>query len=181
MTLSTDIYIIDEVDPHKVFDFCNKVLLGTNTPITTEGPSKWDNDQEVIHLNNEPGQGLDAWLMAKYRKGGLPLYTEDEYDSYEDESWMVSPACYMKLDFDTAYGYQDEYGGCENLHGRYIVALYNWLLEQNVRMKWKNEFTGEIYDGMDGLESFLAAGDEANEWFRNTVQPFLGKLLTDEN
>lgn len=178
MTLDTRIFILDPVDPQEVFDFCNG-LLGAKNPRFKEGPSDWDTDKEVIHLDNEPGQGFPAWLMTKYRAEGTPLYSEDmtkrdsdpEYYDEEDEDGkdLYRPACFMELSFDTAYGYQDEFGGCTTLHARYIVDLYNFLLEKGVRIKWQDEFTGDIHDGIHGIEDFLGGGDEAQEWFKKVL------------
>lgn len=173
MTLNTNIYILDPVDPQEVFNFCNKALLKASNPRFKHEPDTWEEDPEIMDLSNEGGQGFPAWLCTKYRKGGMPLYAEDHYDSWGDgeDPYLASPACFMALDFDTAYGYRDEYGGCSDLHGRYIVALYNWLKEKSVRIKWMNEYTGDIYEGIDGLDTLFKGGDEANEWFRNTVIP----------
>ena len=180
MTLDTRIFILDEVDPHEVFNFCND-LLGAKNPRFKEGPSDWDADKEVIHLDNEPGQGYPAWLMSKYRAEGKPLYEKDitlrdtDPDYYDDPavesdgSRVYKPACFMEISFDTAYGYQDEYGGCSTLHARYIVDLHAFLLAKGVRIKWKDEFSGDIHDGIHGIEEFLGGGDKAMTWFKEVL------------
>jgi len=181
MTLSTNIYILDPVDPHEVFNFINENLLKVENPRTKEGPSEWYDDKEVIHLVNEVGQGFDAWLMTQYRAGDKPLYAEDQYDDYSSEGeepdlHLVTPACYMSIDFDTAYGYQSPVGGCADLHSLYIVALHDWLAEKGVRIKWQNEFTGEYFDGLDGLEDFGHSGEDAREWFHSILPGVLAHL-----
>lgn len=183
MTLDTRIFILDKVDPHEVFNFCND-LLGAKNPRFKEGPSDWDTDKEVIHLDNEPGQGFPAWLMTKYRAEGKPLYEKDvtmldmDPDYYaeieSDGSRIFKPACFMEISFDTAYSYQDEFGGCSTLHARYIVDLYNFLLEKGVRIKWQDEFSGAIHEGVDGIEEFLGGGDEAQEWFKTVLTALPG-------
>lgn len=175
MTLNTEIYVLDEIDPHKVFKFCNE-LMGAENPIWTETFDEWTSNP-IISLDNSPGQGFPAWLMSNYRKTG-PLYKTDQYDQDDEgsEKYLLTPACYMELSFDTAYGYRDSYGGCTELHGRYIVALNEWLKLQNVKMAWKNEFDGTIHQGNDGLEDFFSGGDRANEWFTESVLPIFKKL-----
>jgi hypothetical protein len=170
MTLSTNIYILDPVDPLEVFNFVNKYLLNAENPRFKHEPYKWGNDPEIMTLSNEGGQGFDAWFMSKYRKGG-PLYTEDQIDEEDyDEPYLTDPACFMKLDFDTAYGYNvPGIGGCSQLHSRYIVALHAWLAAKGVRIKWQNEFTGEYHDGLDGLEEFAGNGDDAQAWFKSIL------------
>lgn len=182
MTLSTDIYILDPVDPMEVFNFVNKYLLKVTNPEVDHKPdTKWDretrewvDDPEIMDLSNRVGQGFDAWLLTKYRKGG-PLYAEDVHD----DDYFVAPACYMKLDFDTAYGYRSEFGGCAQLHSRYIVALHDWLATKNVRIKWRNEFTGEIFDGLDGLDSFGNDGEAARDWFKSILPGVLTLALEE--
>ena len=178
MTLDTRIFILDPVDPKEVFDFCNG-LLGAKNPRFKEGPSDWDDDKEVIHLDNEPGQGFPAWLMTKYRAEGKPLRDKDmtrhdlDPDEYaEDDEYgkeVYKPACFMEISFDTAYGYQDEYGGCSTLHARYIVDLHAFLLAKGVRIKWQDEFSGDIHNGIHGIEEFLGGGDKAMAWFKEVL------------
>lgn len=177
MTLSTNIYILDEVDPHEVFNYCNSNLLKASDPRTEDKNDKWSEDG-VMTLMNLPGQGLPAWLISHYREDGSPLYSEDQYDDDgSEEPYLMHPACYMYLDFDTAYGYSDEYGGCSTLHARYIVDLFNMLREKGVRIKWQNEFTGEYFDGIDGLEEFFEGGDKARAWMRSVLPAVLLEAL----
>lgn len=197
MTLSTNIYILDAVDPLEVFNFCNKYLLKVDNPKFKHAPAtnyvkddsgKWSEveDPEIMDLSNQVGQGFDAWLLTKYRKNG-PLYTEDQYDEYEDEDeedgihrYLTDPACFMKLDFDTAYGYtHPEIGGCSQLHAHYIVALHDWLATKGVRIKWQNEFTGDYFDGLDGLDDFAGDGDKARDWFKSILPGVLLHALTE--
>lgn len=194
MTLSTNIYILDPVDPMEVFNFCNTHLLKAENPLVDHKPdTNWDretktwiDDPEVMDLSNRVGQGFDAWLLTTYRKNG-PLYIEDQYDEYEDEDeedgihrYLTDPACFMKLDFDTAYGYSvPGIGGCSDLHARYIIALHDWLATKGVRIKWQNEFTGEYFDGLDGLEEFSKAGTEARDWFKSILPGVLLHALAE--
>lgn len=175
MPLNTEIYILDEIDPHKVFNFCNE-LMGVKKPIFTEAYDEWQQNP-VISLDNAPGQGLPAWVMSNYRRKG-PLYSMAQYerDSETGKNRLVTPACFMEVSFDTAYGYRDSYGGSTELHGRYIVALQEWLAKRNVSMCWKNEFTDTIHHGNEGLEAFFNGGDRANEWFTNSVLPVFKNL-----
>ena len=188
MTLSTNIYILDPVDPMEVFNFVNKYLLKVENPRFNHAPAtsyqkdekgEWNEveDPEIMDLSNNVGQGFDAWFISKYRKNG-PLYTEDQIDDDEDyvEPYLMDPACFMKLDFDTAYGYSDKLGGCSQLHSRYIVALHDWLATKGVRIKWQNEFTGEYHDGLDGLDEFAGDGDKARDWFKSILPGVLLSL-----
>jgi len=182
MTLSTNVYILDKVDPQEVFDYCNNHLLHAKNPKTSILDPKWEKDEDVTGLENEPGQGIPAWLITKFRKSGEMLYpkdlTQNEYFGEDEESaWgsrLYVPACYMDLDFDTSYSYRSALGDCNALHAFFILSLYNWLKGKGVRIKWKNEYTGEIFDGLDGLSEFFHAGSEAQEWFRTVLDENLG-------
>lgn len=82
-------------------------------------------------LRNDPGQGLCAWLWITENLEGVPL----------------------TVDFDTAYGYHGPEGGCGDLHVRLVRQLGAWLDERGVRWSWLNEFTDEVFQGTDGLET----------------------------
>lgn len=186
MTLSTNIFILDPVDPVKVFDFVNTYLLKATNPrfehehITNYvkgDDGEWTQvpDPEVMSLSNDLGQGFDAWFMSRYRAEGKPLYAEDHYEDWacegeDPDMHLVYPACFMRLDFDTAYGYSvPGIGGCSDLHARYITALHDWLEPQGIRIKWENEFTGEVFEGLDGLEEFASEGAKARDWFKGIL------------
>lgn len=189
MTLNTTIYILDPVNPHDVFNFGN-FLLGNGENVYRPGGSlgnvrysevknsEWS-EPGVVNIYNNIGQGFPAILDCSYREDA-PLWEEDTYD-VEDlseygggiSSYLISPACYMSLSFDTGYGYRDDLGGASNLHARYLVDLYKWLQKKNVRIRWQNEFTGEIHDGIDGLDKFFVGGDKAESWFENEVMPLM--------
>lgn len=192
MTLNTSIYILDEVDPMEVYNFVNKHLLKVTNPITLHRPYKdWSKDKgytehpDIMDLDNEVGQGFDAWYMSKYRKSGEPLYPEDHYEDWsvgeddEEDLHLTNPACFMELSFDTAYGYVSKVGGCSQLHTTYIIALHDWLEAKGVRIKWQNEFTGEIHDGLDGLEEFGTSGEDARKWFKSIMPGVIASIAAE--
>lgn len=177
MTLNTQVYILDEIDPHQVFKFCNS-MMGVEQPIFTESHDEWETNP-VISLDNAPGQGFPAWIMSNYRKRGflhpMPEYARDE----EGEASLESPACYMEIRFDTTHAYRDEYGGSTELHARYLVALNDWLQTRNVSMCWKNHFDDSIHHGVNGLESLFEGGDRTTAWFDEFVLPLVKNLSVE--
>lgn len=155
MTLSTDIYVLDKIDPMEVFNYCNTELLGVTEPRFSDGESTWD--KGTRRIMNAPGQGLNAWLTVSASLDGSPLHREDVYeddDDLEDGPYLMSPKTYLTINFDTGYSYKDEYGGCETLHRRYIENLHDWLSEKGIAIRWRDEFTGDIHDGLNGLKGF---------------------------
>ena len=192
MTLNTAVYILDPIDPLEVQSFFNKHLLKVTDPIIEHKPATnwnretrtWDEDPEVMDLDNQVGQGFDAWYMSQYRKGGLPLHAEDVYsevdeDYPDEEPYVESRKCFMKVNFDTAYGYISPKGGCAELHTYYIVALHDWLATKGVRIQWVNEFSGEIFDGLNGLDDFSKAGDDARKWFKSIMPGVMASIAAE--
>ena len=101
MTLSTNIYILDKINPLEVFLYCQSLL----TPYDADrrGPDRqaWTDDQDptwqagerVIEpdnawtIGNEPHQDLPAWLLLHYRPNA-PLRTPEQ--AAEHDKWCES-------------------------------------------------------------------------------------------
>ena len=192
MTLSTDVYILDEVDPQEVFRFCQGMLTKYDEPrhltpelqqVRNEQDTSYTGTPGVFEVcpenpwsrDNAPDQGLPAWLLTAYRPDG-PLRAEasgHDEDCDEDCSGNYHDrACWMSIDFDTAYSYHDIRGwSCGELHAALVSELGAWLTARGVRWEWRNEFTGEVHTGPDGLTELGRAGAEAQDWFADTVIP----------
>lgn len=183
MTLSTDVYVLDEVDRAEVFEFCQALLAkyddryGVHLQVSEDRDSWRGGD--IRCLNNVVDQGLPAWLMLHYRVEG-PLTTAEaaathNEDCPEAEGDCVifhETECWLSVDFDTAYGYRDKAGrGCGDLHALLVAELGQFLDGRGVRWRWRNEFTGEIHDGPERLVELVSGGFEASAWFRTSVLP----------
>lgn len=185
MTLDTRIYVYDEIDPHSVLHKMREILGATERhPIRDDGPYDY-NPTGPHSLGHPAGIGLNAWLLIYYRPDG-PLATEDEFEEYEydDEPYCTQRACYLEVSLDTAYGYNDAFGGCSALHARYLFELGEWLDEQGIAWGWKDEFSGEVYQGDDrytGITNLLSNGEDAAEWFENAVKPAIMRLAEDRD
>lgn len=176
MTLSTDIYLTGPVDPHEVFAFCN-ALMGAESPaFTDEEPGYGLMGRRSI--GNEPGQGFPAWLTVYYRPDG-PLATEDVWDEDGDYRWLAQKACTVAINFDTSYFYNDEFGGCSDLHARYIAMLVLWAEERGAALEWRNEYSGEYFEGTDGLKDFSRNGKEAGAWAAEALPAVLSNLAEE--
>ena len=197
MTLDTRIFILDQVDPHETFSFCRD-LLGAephhtfeNKQESTYSAGEWTvRPDNAWIVSNAPGQGLPAWLMLHYRPGASLLTAEEAAEHDEDcnlphysgyvEEWgpcdgTYHPrACWLKVSFDTSYGYRDKQGyGCGDLHAEYVAKLGQWLDAKGVRWEWENEFTGEVHSGYSRLVDLASGGFEASAWFRTSVLPVI--------
>jgi hypothetical protein len=204
VTLSTDIYALDKVDPHEVFRFCQGLLTKYDErPGTSEQISDDYQDRSYVGvpgienfvakpenpwtIANGVGQGLPAWLLLHYRPGAPLRVTTDECtedcDSEPDEDgyqYHYHPeACWLRVNFDTTYSYKDSAGrGCGDLHALLVAELGEWLTARGVRWKWRNEFTGEVHEGAEKLIDLCTSGFAAQAWFTTSVLPVImgGKL-----
>lgn len=117
------------------------------------------------------GQGLPGIVDCDYRADGQPLASEDVWATeFEDETYLDQRACQVELGWDTAYSYNVRGMGCSELHGVALINLWQ-SLPAGVTLQWQNEFTGEIFDGLNGLDSFLSDGLKAQAWFIEEAAP----------
>lgn len=118
---------------------------------TEVGPAKWDETGERHH---------DADEVAEHAASIAADPTEN--------GWAA-----IEVSFDTAYGYRGENGEtCNQLHARYVGQLGAWLDKRGIPWKWKNEYTGEWFDGYEGLAEF-ARNRDAMDWFDSEVAPVI--------
>lgn len=172
MTLSTDMVIIEPIDPRSVFDFALALLAGDfpGTPGWTYTPATESKGFGTSHYATTCGQGLAAWLFVHHADDG-PLTIADE-DWEADEPLPPCNEHCVRIDWDTGYSYRGANGeGCGDLHARMVATVGHWLDEQGKTWWWHNEFTGEWHKGAEGLESLGNAGDEAMSWFVTSVLP----------
>jgi hypothetical protein len=150
--------------------------MGATSPSFDHTESRWS-DGQWIYMN-DPGQGFDAWLSVHHRTDG-PLATEDVWVDDDGYRYLDQKACTVMVNFDTAYGYQDRLGGCASLHGRYIVMLDRWAKDHGATLEWRNEFTGEFFKGLDGLEDFGGEEVRAAEWLDQVYQLIKEDVVKD--
>lgn len=202
MTLSTNVYVLDEIDPMEVFRYCQGLLARFDDERRPAEAQRWTNRQDMTFnlgewttepdnpwsLDNEPDQNLPAWLMMAYRPGA-PLRTQADAEKHDpdccnipgatfyDESEPLcdgayhSTACWLDIDFDTAYSYKSGGRGCGDLHAALVGLLGQWLSEKGVTWKWRNEFTGEVHDDAASLVELVTGGADASAWLNNIVKP----------
>jgi hypothetical protein len=206
MTLSTDVYVLDAVDPHEVFAECQRLLSlydeEHRMPIEHKFEDKQDGSwqaggERIVDASNpwtianEPMQNLPAWLFVHYRPGAA-LRTPEQATEHDDDictvqgcDWWIDgesvectgdghrPACWLNVDFDTAYGYDHNGMGAGDLHALLVAELGKWLDARGVRWSWKNEYTGEVHDSPEKLIELVSGGFEASAWFRTSVLPVI--------
>lgn len=197
MTLSTDIYVLGEIDVSELFRFCQGLLAKYDDRPEPQTPEQqksrdregWRTDGARV-MSNEIGQGLPAILDIHYRPGA-PLATAeqaaqctddcDSEDVGEDRYHHHPHQCWANIDFDTAYGYRDSAGrGCGDLHALLISDIGHWLDEREVRWEWRNEYTGDVHGGDERytqLAGLISAGAEATAWFRTSVLPAIAAQI----
>jgi len=189
MTLNTDVFVLDPVNPHELFATVLAIVAAESG--RTPDACRTEDDGKGT-LQTACGQGLCAWFRLRYNGDG-PLYTaeqraeqvaiHDEWcepdcdgsEHYDPETYLSRP-CVLKFDLDTGYSYRDSKGGCGDLHARIVGAAGAWLDARDVRWEWKNEFTGEVYIGHDGLGTLSRGGEQAADWMNTCVLPAIESL-----
>lgn len=183
MTLSTNIYVLDPVDPEELFRFGQSLLAEYDEQHRSAEAQAWRRGEPDANgrtsIYNRLGQGLPAILDVRYRNGGQYVTAEmagHDEDCDEDCTGKYHDReCWIDVDLDTAYGYRDERGwGCGDLHAVLVARIGNWLDERGVRWEWRNEFTGDVHGDDDRyarLADLASGGFEAEAWFRTAVLP----------
>lgn len=191
MTLNTSVYVLDKIGHKDVFIRCNQLIGATEaTAFTNEQIKTWRGGEgrpepgNAWNIGNKAGQGLCAMLDVYYQPGGPLRATDGGCEWYCDpgcDDDHSSPACWLEVTFDTAYGYRDEQErGCGDLHAALVAELGKWLDERGVRWLWENEFTGEVHAGYERLIDLCSDGFEAAAWFRETVMPAISSQMPDK-
>lgn len=185
MTLNTNIYVQGPMEALTVFHKCRELIGATDT-------HTWEDDADGTRgdgsrlLMNHMGQGLPALLWLHYRADGALRPDGDacsEYCDPEDGYHHHDPMYWIDVDFDTAYGYSDSYGGCGTLHARLVFELGSWLDDQGVPWSWRNEFTGEVHGGDERfrrLSDLVDGGQTATSWFKGVVEPAIAARLAGD-
>lgn len=175
MTLDTRVFVHDRVDYREAWIKCNQLIGATEGTKFTDEPVASD-PAGAWWIWNTPGQGLLALLDIRYRKDG-PLRALPEAHDEDCEPGCTRdhrPACWLEASFDTPYGYRGPGGeGCGDLHARLVAELGQWLDGKGVTWSWRNEFTGDIHQGYDGLDELCEGGAKATAWYRTIVAPVI--------
>ena len=139
MTLNTTFYITTPgIDPHKMWNelldmvepegFLRTRFGYTQIQKADEKGKGWGPTGSTM-TNTQVGIGLKAWCFMWHNEDGSALAYDDEHNTDDpekadyDKDIRFYPRGYIKLDFDTAYGYGDEYGGASDLHGRIVSGV----------------------------------------------------------
>lgn len=192
MTLNTSVYILDPIDVEELFAWGNDNLIKpSSTPRVTRysiGDLPYSFDSTPIthaHVGNDLGQGFDAIFDIDHWEGALHDAAEEEEDEDMKKYFSNRPKHYAEVSFDTSYGFKESsahpgISGCDNLHALYVGLLHQHLSEKGVRMAWKNEYSGEIFEGINGIDTLLKDGDDTQEWFHNIAKPTIEAIVASE-
>lgn len=181
MTLTTAVFVRDEIDRRDVFAEMNRLIGGTGGR-WSESESTWS--PGVWSIGNDVGQGFCALMWIEF-KPDLPLRTEDESrahdvdcdDDCDGSGFAHYPPCWLELRLDTTYSYRGPQGeGCGALHAKLLAQIGRWLDARGVSWGWQNEFSGERHFGdarYERLVDLVSGGVQAAAWFESQVRPFI--------
>jgi hypothetical protein len=168
MTLDTAVYVQSPCDKEELWSEIIRIITrGTMEALVD--PDK-DNTRTTTC-----GQGLDAWTFMHWGDDDAARMPEPE----TCDEWCKSdcdrqhePAHFIKLSFDTGYSFSRPYAGdCSTLHAGYLVQLATFFAPRSISWSWKNEYNGDIHEGLTGIAEFLGNGEHAKEWFQTQVLP----------
>lgn len=153
MTLNTTIAIHEPLPVREVLTECRRLLHAPDRVPVVEGTSDLRGSR---HLSHPIDQGLAALLDIYYGADG-PLgpwrgYEEfcDPAEDPEQSGWSA-----IVVTFDTGYAYRADNGArCSDLHAWLVTQLGQWLDGRGKTWRWQNEYTGEWFDGHDGIADF---------------------------
>lgn len=168
MTLNTTFYITTPgIDPNTVWNALLDVVEPEDFPHSREDYTETDDADErgwgptgSIMTNTHINIGLNALCFMWHNEDGSALaydeaYTDDPEEEDPDEDIWFVPRGYIKLNFDTAYGYRGPNNeGCSDLHGRIVTRLAEVVTEQGGEYVWQDEYTGEWFTDLSHIPDF---------------------------
>lgn len=168
MTLNTSFYITTPgIDPHTVWNALLDMVEPEDFPISREEYTETKHITHeawgptgVIRTNTRVGIGLNAWCFMYHNEDGSEIFlSPEETDDPSLVDWdndiFYQPRAYIRLAFDTAYGYRgpnDE--GCSDLHGRIVTYLAGIVTALGGEYIWKDEYTGKWYTDLSHVPDF---------------------------
>lgn len=167
MTLNTKFFITTPgIDPDTVWNALLDTVEPKGFPINRKDYTDVSNSDTdhwgpagSIHTITKVGIGLNAWCFMWHNEDGSEIPLDDDETSdiaQEDLEYgpIYLPQSYIRLHFDTAYGYRDEYGGCSDLHGRIVTRLAEVVTERGGEYAWMDEYTGEWFTDLSHVPDF---------------------------
>lgn len=181
MTLNTQVWLKGPIDSEEAFTLAlDAICQAAERPQDAKSAKVF---REPNQISTRAGQGLPAWLWLDRDPNGGALYTDDQYDTNDvgspDRPYLTNFACAVSFSWDTAYSSREGANGdvdCDLLHARALVYVHGHL-PPGVTLKWRNEYTGDVFDGVDGLESLIESGADAQNWFWTVAAPVIAAHL----
>ena len=170
MTLNTKFYITtDGIDPNTVWNALLDMVEPEDFPRSREEYTETSNATEKgwgptgsTITNTQVGIGLNAWCFMWHNEDGTALAYDDDENTTDDlekadadEDLWFEPRGYIRLAFDTAYGYRGPHDeGCSDLHGRIVTYLAGIVTALGGEYAWQDEYTGEWFTDLSHVPYF---------------------------
>ncbi len=174
MTLNTKIWLTGAIDGEAAFGLALQAILvagrstkpadGVKRWVTPAGqlpgwlPTDTATDPALLRelfacdvdtIATTLGQGLPAAVQCLYHTDGSAVKVAD-----------TGTACQAELSWDTSYSYAKGTYGCADLHAAALCHLAS-LLPDGVGLSWKNEYTGDLHEGVEFADLLGLAGRTA--------------------
>ena len=153
MGVHVAVYVHGRADYREVFDECNQ-LLGAGQDVRFRDDPAFSADCGLIW--NVEDQGLDAILNVSYGHGGSALRLEPDECGEECgrdcDVHSDTPACWLEVGFETAID-PEEPNAAGNLLAQLVAGLSRWLDDKGIGWSWLHTTTGEVHQGLEGLNT----------------------------
>lgn len=168
MTMTTFVYVLDEMRPKDLFLKCNQLIGATETTeFRNEQVKSWrkgigkPEPGNAWSISNKIAQGLCAALDVYYRPD-TPLRAADNgcewYCDPGCDDEHTNPACWLEVSFDTAYGWRGKNDEkCGDLHAKLVAQLGQWLDERGIQWSWRNDHHGGVRSDYESLSDLRSA------------------------
>lgn len=170
MTLAVNVLITDPLSVEDIYEVASRLVTGESlTALYNHTPGL---------IENTPGQGFDARLRVYYGTDGpLPDFEPDsEYPDDEDYAVRWPEPHAIRVFWDAPIGHEGPNGETAgDLLASYVEGLGTWLDERDVRWLWVEENSGEVFEGLTGLDKLRAAGASGRDFVNNIVAPLLSQ------
>lgn len=171
MTLTTLVATDYYADPKKVLNELNHAFLGEQAKKIS-----LETNPNLIYVGNKPDQGLKAIVRVYHNNGKEFLWEEFHHGSritsadvlakYKEDITGSPENTKLVFWFDTGWSFGEQSFSAGDLHMTYVSKIYDIFVKPNgAKMKWRDEYSGKWFDGLDNLSKLSKNSAESVKMF----------------
>ncbi len=171
MTLTTLVATDYYADPKKVLNELNYAFLGKEADKV-----RVETDPRSLYTGNVPDQGLKAIVRVYHNNGkdfvweelhhGSRINSVDILAQYKEDAAGSPENTKLIFWFDTGWSFGERSFSAGDLHMTYVSKVYDIFVKPNgAKMKWRDEYSGKWFDGLDNLSKLSKNSAESVKMF----------------